>query len=202
MVRTGQACVFLIDRPKGDAVKKGTVARRAASAAAVGFAALAVFELALAAGAPLGRAAWGGTQAELPMSLRLASAVAVTFYGLAAVVVLRRAGFRIGWVPRAAARDGTWILVVILPLSAIVNVLSPSPWERILMAPTAMALAALCLIVARSAHDTGGSASGEEDRREGIGSRRPDGQRTSSIGLTASLAAWTMRCSRSRAHET
>ena len=137
-------------------MRKGTVSRRAGPATAVGFAALAVFELALAAGAPLGRAAWGGTQAQLPLSLRLANAAAIAFYGLAAVVMLRRAGFRIGWVSRAAARVGTWVLVVILPLSALVNVLSPSPWERFVMAPTAVVLAALSLTVVRSTDDTVG----------------------------------------------
>jgi hypothetical protein len=77
------------------------------------------FESALAAGAPLRHAAWDGTQAELPMSLRLASAVTMAFYGLAAVVILRRGGFQIGWLSRAVARVGTWVLVVILPLSAL-----------------------------------------------------------------------------------
>jgi hypothetical protein len=149
-------------------MRRGTVARRAASGAVAGFAALAVFELALAAGAPLGRAAWGGTQAQLPMSLRLGSAVTVAFYGLAAVVVLRRAGFRIRWISDAVGRIGTWVLVVILPLSALVNVLSPSPWERFLMAPAAVVLAALCLTVARQADDTVGTASHEPDRAEAL----------------------------------
>jgi hypothetical protein len=147
------------------------VARRAAVGAAGGFAALAVFEFALAVGVLLGCAAWGGTQAQLPISLRVASAVAIVFYGLAAVVVLRRAGFRIGWVSRAVARVGTWILVVILPLSALVNVLSQSQWERFLMAPTALVLAALCLIVARTADDTVGSASDEHERSASSGIR-------------------------------
>jgi hypothetical protein len=92
----------------------------------------------------------GSTQAQLPVRLRLASAVSIAFYGLAAVVILRRAGFRIGWPSGAVARVGTWVLVVILPLSALVNFLSQSPWERFLMAPTASVLAVLCLLVARS----------------------------------------------------
>jgi hypothetical protein len=152
-------------------VRKGTVAYRAGSGAAVGFAALAVFELALTVGAPLGRAAWGGTQPQLPLSLRLASALAIAFYGLAAAVVLRRAGFRIGWVSRAAARVGTWVLVMILPLSALLNALSASPWERYLMAPTALVLAALCLIVARSADETLGYAADQADGRDTVGNR-------------------------------
>lgn len=42
--------------------------------AATGFAAIAVFQVALAAGAPLGRAAWGGTHPEqLPVGSALAA---------------------------------------------------------------------------------------------------------------------------------
>ncbi len=48
-------------------------ARLAAAAAAVGFAGVAMFQIALAAGVPWGVAAWGGQPAQLPTTLRLAS---------------------------------------------------------------------------------------------------------------------------------
>ena len=89
---------------------------------------------------------------QLPTSLRIASPVTVAVYGLASVVVLRRAGFRIRWISPAVARIGTWVLVVMLTLSALGNFVSPSPWERFLNGPVALGLAVLCLIVARSAH--------------------------------------------------
>ena len=41
------------------------VARTAAVLAAIGFAGLAIFQAALAAGAPWGHAAWGGEEAHL-----------------------------------------------------------------------------------------------------------------------------------------
>jgi hypothetical protein len=63
-------------------VRSPAVVRLAALIVAVGFAGLAVFQLALSAGAPLGRAAWGGMSTQLPMSLRLASVVAIFIYGL------------------------------------------------------------------------------------------------------------------------
>jgi hypothetical protein len=47
-------------------------------------------------------------------------------------------------------RWGIWILVVLLPLGAIMNFASSSPWERFLWAPLALALALLTLIVALS----------------------------------------------------
>ena len=60
--------------------------RRAAHAATIGFAALAVFEAALAAGAPLGDAAWGGSAAHLTTGQRVASAVTAAFW-IAAIAI-------------------------------------------------------------------------------------------------------------------
>jgi hypothetical protein len=121
--------------------------RRAAQAATIGFAALMVFQAALAAGAPLGVAAWGGADAHLTTGQRIGSAVAVVFY-LAAIVVLRRRA-----AGRAARRYrwGAWALVAVLATSAAMNVASDSSWENSLLAPLALVLAALCLVVARSA---------------------------------------------------
>jgi hypothetical protein len=148
------------------------VAKRSAVAAAVGFAGYAVYQLALAAGAPLGRGAWGGTHTQLPTSLRLASAVTIAVYALAALVILRRAGFPIRWISAAVARIGTWVLVVMLPASALGNLISESPWERFLNGPVALVLAMLCLVVARSAHDTVEPSS---DAPEGVGRQRIPG---------------------------
>ncbi len=64
-------------------------------AAAIGFLGIAVFELALALGAPVGRAAWGGSYRQLPAGLRIASAIAVAVWIFASAVVLGRAGIRL-----------------------------------------------------------------------------------------------------------
>jgi hypothetical protein len=113
--------------------------------AAVGFVGIAAFQAAIAAGAPLGRAAWGGTHVRLPQRLRVASAVAVVFWIVAALVVLARAGFDASPVPFSASRWATWILVVLLPIGAVMNAASRSPWERFLWAPIALVLGVLCL---------------------------------------------------------
>jgi hypothetical protein len=128
-------------------------ARTAAVAAAVGFLAIAAFQAALALGAPLGRAAWGGTRTELPTGLRVASAIAVVVWIFAATIVLGRAGFEVFRLPDAIVRWGTWILVGLSLLGAIMNFASSSPWERFLWAPLALILAGLCLGVARSGGD-------------------------------------------------
>jgi hypothetical protein len=124
-------------------------ARTAAVVAAIGFLAIAVFQVALALGAPLGRAAWKGTHVRLPLGLRTASAFASLFWVLAAAVVLGRAGFEVTPLSPAVARWGTWILIGLLPLGAVMNFASPSGWERYLWGPAALILAAFCFVVAR-----------------------------------------------------
>jgi hypothetical protein len=122
---------------------------RVAVAAAAGFAGIAGFEVALALGAPLGRAAWGGTHVYLPTGLQIASGAAAIIWALAALVVLRRGGFRISVVPLGVARAGTWVLAGLLMAGALMNAASSSNWERFLQAPIALGLAVLCLAVVR-----------------------------------------------------
>jgi hypothetical protein len=124
-----------------------------AIAAVGGFAAIAFFQAALALGAPLGRAAWGGTNARPATRLRIASLIAAGVWALAALVILGRTGFRVSPVHTAFARWGTYVLVGVLTLSAIMNTVSRSKWERFLWGPVALILAVLCLVIALgSAH--------------------------------------------------
>ncbi len=125
-------------------------ARIAAVGAAVGFLVIAIFQAALALGAPLGRAAWGGTRTHLPTGLRSASAAAVVFWLFAGLIVLGRAEFQISPIPDTVARWGTWILVGVLLAGALMNFASSSPWERFLWGPLTLALAVLCFVLARS----------------------------------------------------
>jgi hypothetical protein len=124
-------------------------ARPAAVAAAVGCVGYAGFQVALALGAPLGRAAWGGTHVELPTGLRIASGGAAVVWILAALVVLGGAGYRVSPASHRVSHYGTWGLVGLLALSALMNAASGSNWERFLQAPLAFLLALLCFVVAR-----------------------------------------------------
>lgn len=123
-----------------------------AVAAAVGFAGMAGFELALALGAPLGLAAMGGTYTYLPTGLRVASGMLTVFWALAVLLVLRRAGYRVPVFSFRVARAGTWVLAVLLTLGVLMNVASASDWERFLQAPIAAIMAVLCYRLARSGH--------------------------------------------------
>jgi hypothetical protein len=118
----------------------------------VGFAGLAAFELALALGAPLGRAAMGGTHTYLPPGLRIASGALTVLWALAALLILRRAGYRVPVFSARAARAGTWALAVLLTMGVLMNLASSSNWERYLQAPIAAVMAALCFWVAHAGH--------------------------------------------------
>lgn len=95
--------------------------------------------------------AWGGAHTELPPRLRVGSAASTLMFIVTAAFVLARADF---WEPAFSfevVKWGTWVFAVIFLLSSIANLASSSKWERYLNAPSSLALAALFLIVARSA---------------------------------------------------
>jgi hypothetical protein len=122
--------------------------RWAAAMAAIGFVLVAGFQVALALGAPWGRAAWGGGHVRLPIALRVASAFAAVFWAVAALVVLARAGFDWSPISFSAATWGTWILFGLLLLGTVMNLASRSRLERLIQTPVAAVLAILCLLVA------------------------------------------------------
>ncbi len=108
-----------------------------------------VFQVALALGAPLGYAAWGGRNpGALPMPLRIASGVAaLVIYPLIIIAVLASAGLiEADWLPgdRAVLM---WGLASFLVLGARANFVSRSPRER-LWGPVALAIAVCCGIIA------------------------------------------------------
>ena len=121
----------------------------AAVAAAIGFAGIAIFEVALAAGAPLGHAAWGGAHAHLSTAERISSGMAVVVWTAAALIVLGRAGLWSAGRRAALFRRGTWFLAAISAVAALMNFASHSRWENLIFGPTALVLAVLCTIVAR-----------------------------------------------------
>ncbi|PPK66668.1 hypothetical protein V5P93_004705 [Actinokineospora auranticolor] len=132
--------------------------RRTAIAAATLFTGLSAFQLALALGAPLGRAAWGGTRPDLPAGLRVASAVAVVVWACAAVVVLRRGEVLARPGSPRLIRRLTWALVVLMAIGALMNAASPSPWERFGWSVFGLVQTALCVVLTRAKAPVGARA--------------------------------------------
>ena len=113
--------------------------------------ALAVLQLALAAGAPLGRYAWGGQHdGALPARLRIGSAVSIVIYALIAVVALERAGV-IDLIPGEVVETvAMWVIAVYFALGIVMNGISRSKPERYTMTPVVIVLTAASVILALS----------------------------------------------------
>lgn len=119
----------------------------AAIALTVILAALAVFQLALALGAPLGHFAWGGQHRVLPTKLRIGSAVSILIYVVIALLALDRAEL-IDVVPDPVSTVGMWIVFAYFVLGIPMNAISRSKPERYTMTPIVTVLAVLSLLVA------------------------------------------------------
>lgn len=112
-------------------------------------AALAVFQLALALGAPIGHFAWGGAHRVLPTRLRIGSLVSILIYALIVVLALDRAG-ALEVVPDPVSTIGMWVVFGYFVLGIPLNAISRSRPERFTMTPIVIALAVLSLFVALS----------------------------------------------------
>lgn len=109
---------------------------------------IALFQIALAAGAPWGAASWGGRHpGRLPAGYRIGSAVAgLFFYPAVAAFALDSAGV-LGDEASSGGGAGLWVLAGLFGLSTVINLISPSKVERI-WAPVALVLTACFAILA------------------------------------------------------
>lgn len=103
------------------------------------------FQVALAAGAPWGSAAWGGAHpGTLPTNLRVASAASAGVWTGIALLTARRGGRPVPalvptLVPDRALATVLWGLTGLSALGVVLNLATPSPVERALWAPVSAA---------------------------------------------------------------
>ncbi|MBN8942331.1 MAG: hypothetical protein J0H01_22690 [Rhizobiales bacterium] len=109
---------------------------------------VALFQLALALGAPWGHLAMGGAvPGAYPPGMRVAALVQVAVLGLAGLIVFVRAGLVLPqWMP--LSRRLVWGVVGLLAVSAVLNLITPSPTERLVWSPVALILLLSSLRVA------------------------------------------------------
>jgi hypothetical protein len=122
----------------------------AATATAI-LAALMLFQIALAAGYPLGALAWGGYHTVLPAGLRAASLFSVALYAAIMAIVLTGAGLLRLPFGQRPVRMALLALTGFFSLGVLMNLASQSPWERAIMTPVALVLALCCHTLARPA---------------------------------------------------
>lgn len=108
---------------------------------------LAVFQVLLIIGLPLGRFAWGGQHAVLPARLRVGSAVSILVYAAFATVALDRAAL-VSFLPAPADVVAMWVIAAYLLLSVLPNLASKSSDERRVMVPVSLVLAGLAFATA------------------------------------------------------
>ena len=112
-------------------------------------AALALFEIGLAAGLPWGAAAWGGGQPVLSPGMRMASAGAAVIWLAGLLVVLRRGGLQV-WspLPDRWAGAAMWTFATYAAFMVLANAASSSGTERAVMTPASVVLAVTCALTA------------------------------------------------------
>lgn len=108
---------------------------------------LALFQVALVAGAPLGQFAWGGRHRVLPAQQRLTAAVAVLVYAVFALVILNAVQL-ISLFGSVTGRIAVFVLVAVFFGGFVMSAASGSTRERAAMTPAFIVLAALTLFVA------------------------------------------------------
>lgn len=111
------------------------------------------FQLALAAGAPWGAAAYGGRAAmpdgRLPIRHRIASVVAASVLVCAGWLVLAAGGvLGPGPLPDEVLTGGVWVLVGLLALNTVGNFAARHPVERWGAGGLTAVLTVLCALVA------------------------------------------------------
>lgn len=109
--------------------------------------ALAIMQILLILGVPVGEYAWGGSHRILPRRLRVASVAAILIYAVFAVLLLSRGGILPGG-QTAFVVVATWVLFAYSGLSVGANALSRSRRERMVQTPVSILLSAGILIIA------------------------------------------------------
>lgn len=108
---------------------------------------LMVFQVALILGAPIGKYAWGGAHKVLPRSLRIGSLISIFLYILFGYIILAKVGIVQSLVDDNLLTTAIWILSGYFVVGVILNAISRSKSERLVMTPAAFVLAVLFLFV-------------------------------------------------------
>jgi hypothetical protein len=107
-----------------------------------------LFQLALSAGAPWGATAMGGRFPGIfPTPMRIAALLQALILTLLGLIVPIHARL---FLPDfySISEVGIWVVVVVFSLSLIMNLATPSKWERIIWAPVVAILVVCALLVA------------------------------------------------------
>jgi hypothetical protein len=125
-----------------------TLVQTAAIFGTVLFGLLAILQISLLLGAPLGEFAWGGQQKKLDPNRRVGSGLNIVLYGVFSLMMLARAGFIYSAALEPILPFALWMMVAFASVGIFLNAITRSRKERAVMLPTAIVLFACQLIVA------------------------------------------------------
>ena len=107
-----------------------------------------LFQFALAAGMPWGHLAMGGRFPDvMPPAMRVGAVIQAALLVFLAMIVLARAGVTLTSMYTMSTM-WIWVVVAISGLSLVMNLITPSKWERILWSPIALIMTVCSLLVA------------------------------------------------------
>ena len=119
----------------------------AAIIAVVLFAGMSVFQLLLVLGLPFGRLAYGGKYEKLPSKIKIISLIGIVIFIFTTLSVLERAEIIIIFNNLMFVTVIVWIIAVYLAFITLMNAISKSKWEKLIMTPISLTLAICCFIV-------------------------------------------------------
>ena len=107
-----------------------------------------LFQFALAAGMPWGNLAMGGRYpGKFPPGMRVGAVVQALLIAFLAMVVLSNAGVAFTWLA-SLSNTLIWVAVAISVVSLLMNLITPSKWERIVWAPVALLMTISSIVIA------------------------------------------------------
>ena len=107
---------------------------------------VAVMEVLLIAGLPLGEFTMGGRHKVLPMPYRFAAASSILFQIFGALMMLQGAGFMNMWFGVTPTRIICYVFAGFFAVNTVMNFISPSKKEKYVMTPLAL-IEAVCFFV-------------------------------------------------------
>ena len=120
----------------------------AAVIAVVVFVVVSTIQLLLALGKPLGKLAYGGKYETLPNNMRIMSIGAIGIFTLGTISVLERAGIITVLNNPVLSLIIVWIIALYLAFNTIINAISKSMKEKLIMTPLSLISSICCFIVA------------------------------------------------------
>ena len=121
----------------------------AAIIVAILFASIAVFQLLLSLGYPLGEYAMGGYDKVLPKKLRIVGVVNALMLLFMGFVFLQHTNVLNG-VDFLSTNILVWVMTIYLGINTVANLISRSKKERFVMTPLSGVAFVLCLFIALS----------------------------------------------------